>query len=72
MTRTKFTVKRIHRLSLWLLNRRQNRKIKRLFKIKIILAERKRVDIKKNGDIVKKITVRQKIKYFNDRWARTF
>ena len=72
MTRTKFTVKRIHRLPLWLLNRRQNRKIKRLFKIKIILAERKRVDIKKNGDIVKKITVRQNIKYFNDRWARAF
>ena len=66
MTRTKLTVKRIHRLPLWLLNRRQN-----LFKIKI-LAERKRVDIKKNGDIVKKITVRQKTKYFNDRWARTF
>ena len=38
----------------------------------MILAERKRVDIKKNGDIVKKITVRQKTKYFNDRWARTF
>ena len=67
MTRTKLTVKRIHCLPLWLLNRRQN-----LFKIKMILAERKRVDIKKNGDIVKKITVRQKTKYFNDRWARTF
>ena len=47
MARTKLTVKRIHRLSPWLLNRRQNKKIKRPFKIKMTLSEQKRVDIKK-------------------------
>ena len=73
MARTKLTVKRIHRLSPWLLNRRQNKKIKRPFKIKMTLSEQKRVDIKKkNGNFVKTITVRRKAKYFNDRWARTF
>ena len=36
------------------------------------LPEQKRVDIKKNGNVVKIITVRRKTKYFNDRWARTF
>ena len=36
------------------------------------LPEQKRVDIKKNGNVVKTITVRRKTKYFNDRWTRTF
>ena len=72
MARTKLTVRRIRRLPPWLLNRRQKRKIKRPFKIKTALSEQKRVNIKKNGNVVKTINVRRKTTYFNDRWARTF
>ena len=38
----------------------------------MLLPEQKQVDIKKNGEIVKTITVRRKSKYFHDRWAKTF
>ena len=72
MARTKLTVRRIRRLLPWLLNRRQKRKIKRPFKIKTALSEQKRVNIKKNGNVVKTINVRRKTTYFSDRWARTF
>ena len=72
MARTKLRVRRIRRLPSCLLNRRQKRKIKRPFKIKTALSEQKRVNIKKNGNVVKTINVRRKTTHFSDRWARTF
>ena len=67
MARTKLTVKRIRLLPPWLLNKRQIRKIKRPYKMKMTLPEQKKVDIKKNGNVVKTITIRRKTKCFNDR-----
>ena len=37
------------------------------FKIKEILPDQKTVDIKKNGEIIKKINLRRKSKYFSGR-----
>lgn len=48
------------------------KKDKRPFKIKTILAEQKNFEIKKNGNVIKRIAVRRKTKYFTDRNARTF
>ena len=42
------------------------------FKIKTLLPEQKTVQIKKNGQVVRTVTVRRKTKRFIDRWARTF
>ena len=42
------------------------------FKIKTLLAEQKIIQIKKNGQVVRTVTVRRKTKKFTDRWARTF
>ena len=42
------------------------------FKIKTLLPERKTVQIKKNGQVVRTVTVRRKTKRFTDRWAKTF
>ena len=42
------------------------------FKIKTLLAEQKIIHIKKNGQVVRTVTVRRKTKKFTDRWARTF
>ena len=67
MARTKLTVKRIRLLPPWLLNKLQIRKIKRPYKMKMTLPEQKKVDIKKNGNVVKTITIRRKTKCFNDR-----
>ena len=67
MARTKLTVKRIRLIPPWLLNKRQIRKIKRPYKMKMTLPEQKKVDIKKNGNVVKTITIRRKTKCFNDR-----
>ena len=67
MARTKLTVKRIRLLPPWLLSKRQIRKIKRPYKMKLTLPEQKKVDIKKNGNVVKTITIRRKTKCFNDR-----
>lgn len=39
----------------------------RPLKIKVTLPEQKTVDIKKNGQIVKRINVRRKAKYFSGR-----
>ena len=72
MIRTTLTAKRILCLATWLMNRRQQRKVKRPFKIKITLPEQRQVNIKKNGNVIKKINVRRKGIYFNHRWARTF
>ena len=42
------------------------------FKIKTLLPEQKTIDIKKNGQVIRTVTVRRKTKKFTDRWARTF
>ena len=42
------------------------------FKIKTLLPEQKTVQIKKNGQVVRTVTVRRKTKRFTDSWARTF
>ena len=75
MVRTKLTVRRWprpSRVSPWLMRRRQERKVKRPFYIKMTLPEQKTVTIKKGGKILKTTTVRRKTKYFTDRNARTF
>ena len=75
MVRTKLTARRWPRTSRvppWLMNKRQQRKVRRPFKIKLTLPEQKTVTIKKGGNAIKTIRVRRKTKYFNDRNARTF
>ena len=47
MVRTKLTTERIRRVSSWLLNKRVLRKRNKSYKIKMLLPERKQVDIKK-------------------------
>ena len=42
------------------------------FKIKTLLPKQKIIQIKKNGQVVRTVTVRRKTKKFTDRWARTF
>ena len=42
------------------------------FKIKTILPEKKAIDIKKNGQVIRTIRVRRKTTKFTDRWARQF
>lgn len=42
------------------------------FKIKTLLPGQKVVQIKKNGQIIRTVTVRRKTKKFTDLWARTF
>ena len=75
MVRTKLTAKcwpRTSLIPLWLMSKRQQRKVKRPFNIKLILPEQKTVTIKKGGNVIKTIRVRRKTKCFNDRNARTF
>ena len=54
------------------MKRRQMRKGKQPFKIKMTLPEQKTVEIKKNGNVIKTIRVRRNTKYFTDRNTRTF
>ena len=42
------------------------------FKIKTLLPEQKVVQIKKNGQVIRSVTVRRKTKKFTDKWAKTF
>ena len=42
------------------------------YKIKLTLPEQKNVNINKNGQIIKTISVRQKSKYFSTRSTRMF
>ena len=42
------------------------------FKIKTLLPEQKTINIKKNGQVIRTVTVRRKTKKFTDLWARTF
>ena len=51
---------RTSRIPPWLMNRCQKRKTKRPFKIKLTLPEKKTVEIKKGGNVVKTITVGRK------------
>ena len=75
MVRTKLTVRRWPRTSFiphWRMKKRQQKKDRQPFKIKTALPEQKTADIKKNGNVRKTISVRQKSKYFSDRSARNF
>lgn len=51
MVRTKLTTERIRRVSSWLLNKRVLLKRNKSYKIKMLLPERKQVDIKKKWTI---------------------
>ena len=42
------------------------------FKIKTLLPEQKTIQIKKNGQLIRTVTVRRKTKKFTDCWGRTF
>ena len=42
------------------------------YKIKTLLPEQKTVGIKKNGQIIRTVTVRRKRQKFTYRWARNF
>ena len=64
MARTKATVRRFPVVVIG--NDFQWKTIKP-FKIKEILPDQKTVDIKKNGEIIKKINLRRKSKYFSGR-----
>ena len=73
MARTKLTVCCQRRLPDWLTYTRLMRQRRTYpYKIKFNLPEQKKVDIRKNGDIIKTISVRCKSKYFNDWFARVF
>ena len=75
MVRKKLMVKRWPRTSgitPWLLNKCQRQKVSKPFKIKLTLPEQKTVNIKKGGNVIITIRVRQKSKYFSDRTGRTF
>ena len=70
MARTKLTVHQTRRLPEWLTceraTPRQQAKRTYPYKIKLTLPEQKRVDIKKNKNVIKTISVRRRSKYFND------
>lgn len=42
------------------------------YKIKTLLPEQKVVEIRKNGQVIRTVTVRRKTKNFTDRWAKIF
>ena len=70
MVRTKVTVRRISdkvwKLPVWMVNREYGRKRTIYpFKIKQTSPAQKTVNITKNGQIVKTINIRRKLKYFS-------
>ena len=65
MVRTKLVPKRV-RIRQWL-----PREPYTQFKIKTLLPEQKTVQIKKNGQVRRTVTVRRKTKKFANRWAMT-
>ena len=68
MVRVKLVPKRLpNRIRQWPPRERYQK-----YKIKTLLPEQKTVQIKKNGQVVRTVTVRRKTKRFTDRWARTF
>ena len=66
MVRTKLVLKRV-RIRQW-----PPREPYTQFKIKTLLPEQKIVQIRKNREVIRMVTVRRKTKKFTDRWARTF
>ena len=66
MVRTKLVPKRVK------IRRWPPREPYTRFKIKTLLPEQKTVQIKKNGQVIRTVTVRRKTKKFSNRWARTF
>ena len=66
MVRTKLVPKRVK------IRRWPPREPYTRFKIKTLLPEQKTVQIKKNGQVIRTVTVRRKTKKFTNRWARTF
>ena len=66
MVRTKLVPKRVK------IRRWPPREPYTRFKIKTLLPEQKAVQIKKNGQVIRTVTVRRKTKKFTNRWARTF
>ena len=54
------------------MKKRQQKKDRQPFKIKTTLPKQKAVDVKKNGNVIKTITVTRKSKYFSDRSGRNF
>ena len=67
MVRTKLVPKRLVRIRHW-----PPRELYTKFKIKTLLPGQKTINIKKNGQVIRMVTVRRKTKRFTDRWARTF
>ena len=68
MVRTKLVPRRARRQ--WDLSTRK--KTYEKFKIKTLLPEQEIVEIKKDGQVVRRITAQRKIKKFTSRWARSF
>ena len=67
MVRMKLVPNRIVRMRHW-----PPREPYTKFKIKTLLPEQKTINIKKNGQVIRTVTVRRKTKKFTDLWARTF
>ena len=68
MARVKLVPKRLpNRIRQW-----PPREPHQKYKIKTLLPEQKTVQIKKNGQVVRTVTVKRKTKRFTDRWAKTF
>ena len=67
MVRTKLVPKNIVRIRHWLPREPYTK-----LKIKTLLPEQKTINIKKNGQVIRMVTIRRKTKKFTDRWVRTF
>ena len=67
MVRTKLVPKRVAKIRQWPPKEPYTK-----FKIKTLLPQQKTIDIKKNGRVIRTVTVRRKTKKFTDRWARNF
>ena len=66
MVRTKLVPKRID-IRCWPPRKRYTEN-----KIKTLLPEQKTINIKKNGQVVRMVTVRRKTHKFTDHWAKNF
>ena len=66
MVRTKLVPKRVK------IGRGPPREPYTCFKIKTLLPEQKTFQIKKNGQVIRTVTVRRKTKKISERWARIF
>ena len=66
MVRTKLVPKRLN-IRHWPPRERYTK-----YKIKTLLPEQKTIDIKKNGQVDRTVTVRSKTQKFTDHWVRTF